>query len=174
MNSAGMGKGKRNENSKKEDGAAGDAPDDQRAGCHAIWPAHIPGRGDSLFPAAPDVYLRIAGGRSRGAGRGAGDIVQKPAGAGDPVPQFAGKLCQQYTVSGGPHRRRGKPVHCGSVGKDKAHLGSVQLQTATAREFVLAVRLEAVREKKSIRIWHVWKSSSGTRASMFGARTWTM
>lgn len=28
-----------------------------------------------------------------------------------------GKLCQQYTVSGGPHRRRGKPVHCGSVGK---------------------------------------------------------
>ena len=32
--------------------------------------------------------------------------------------------------------------------KDKAHLGSVQLQTATAREFVLAVRLEAVREKE--------------------------
>ena len=32
--------------------------------------------------------------------------------------------------------------------KDKAHLGSVQLQTATAREFVLAVRLEAVREKQ--------------------------
>ena len=45
------------------------------------------------------------------------DVVQKPAGAGDPVPQFAGKLCQQYTVSGGPHRRRRKPVHCGSVGK---------------------------------------------------------
>ena len=32
--------------------------------------------------------------------------------------------------------------------KDKAHLGSVQLQTATAREFVLAVRLEDVREKE--------------------------
>ena len=32
--------------------------------------------------------------------------------------------------------------------KDKAHLGSVQLQTATAREFVLAVQLEAVREKE--------------------------
>lgn len=29
-------------------------------------------------------------------------------------------------------------------------------------------------KKRSIRIWHVWKSSSGTRASMFGARTWTM
>lgn len=26
----------------------------------------------------------------------------------------------------------------------------------------------------TIRIWHAWKSSSGTRASMFGARTWTM
>ena len=32
--------------------------------------------------------------------------------------------------------------------KDKAHLGSVQLQTATAREFVLAVRLEDGREKE--------------------------
>lgn len=29
-------------------------------------------------------------------------------------------------------------------------------------------------KKKSIRIWRAWKSSSGTRASMFGARTWTM
>ena len=36
--------------------------------------------------------------------------------------------------------------------KDKAHLGSVQLQTATAREFVLAVRLEDVREKEKYRI----------------------
>ena len=39
-------------------------------------------------------------------------------------------------------------THLDLLEKDKAHLGSVQLQTATAREFVLAVRLEAVREKE--------------------------
>ena len=39
-------------------------------------------------------------------------------------------------------------LHIADLLKDKAHLGSVQLQTATAREFVLAVRLEDVREKE--------------------------
>ena len=126
-----MGKGKRNENNEEEAGPAGDAPGDQRTGCHAIRPAHIPGRRDSLFPAAPDVHLRIAGGRSRGAGRGIGDGVQKPAGTGDPVSQFAGKLCQQYAVSGGPHWRRGKPVHCGFVGKRQGAPGQ---RTASDRD----------------------------------------
>ena len=64
------------------------------------------------------------------------------------MPQFAGKLCQHTRYLEARIGEEENPYIADLLEKDKAHLGSVQLQTATAREFVLAVRLEDVREKE--------------------------
>ncbi len=129
VNSAGMGKGKRNENS----------GDDQRAGCHAITYRG----GDSLFLLRPTCISVLPEDFAARVGALV-TVFKKPAGAGDPVPQF---VCQQYYLEARIGEEE-NPYIADLLEKDKAHLGSVQLQTATAREFVLAVRL-AVREKEN-------------------------
>ena len=58
--------------------------------------------------------------------------------------------------------------------KDKAHLAAYSFRPRPRGNLCWRCGWRLCGKNRSIRIWHVWKSSSGTRASMFGARTWTM